>query len=65
MDIPSNLPMSPKEIASASEVFEDYLSPEMYDVAWKALRERALDTSRPFRAYDCAHAVVGQLSQSA
>lgn len=60
MSIPQNLPMSPKEIATAAEVFEQYEGLDM-QAAWEALRKRALDTDRPFRAYDCAHAVAGCL----
>jgi hypothetical protein len=52
-----NSPLSPHERETAAEVFEQYDGLDKSS-AWIALRNRALETSRPFRAYDCAHAVA-------
>ena len=56
-----NAPLSPEERESAREVFNQYDGLDRIE-AWKALRNRALDTSRMFKAYDCAHAVAAELS---
>jgi len=53
-------PMSYDERESAAEVFDQYEGLDRI-AAWEALRVRACDTSRPFRAYDCAHAVASAL----
>jgi hypothetical protein len=55
-------PMSSKELTSASEVFDQYENLDRVS-AWTHLKKRACDTSRPFRAYDCAHVVASALVQ--
>jgi hypothetical protein len=52
-----NAPMSWNERESADEVFTQYPGLDLLE-AWQALVLRARDTSRPFKAYDCAHAVA-------
>lgn len=54
-------PLSYSERMSASEVFDQYDGLDRV-AAWKALTYRAFQTSRPFKAYDCAHAVAANLT---
>lgn len=58
-----NTPMSPEEREIATEVFNQYGGIDRV-AAWVALRNRALETSRPFRSYDCAHAIASSLRRS-
>ena len=50
------LPMGAAHVRTAGETLEHYGLAEE-PAAWEELRRRALDTSRPFRAYDAAHAI--------
>jgi hypothetical protein len=58
-----NTPLSHEERESAAEVFDQYEGLDRV-AAWRALRNRAFETARPFRAYDCAHAVAAAQVQA-
>jgi hypothetical protein len=51
--------LSSRQREIAAEVFDQYEDLDRVK-AWEDLHQRALDTSRPFHAYDCAHAIAGE-----
>lgn len=55
-------PLSYRERESAAEVFDQYPGLD-HVAAWVGLKDRAYETSRPFRSYDCAHAVASVLAR--
>lgn len=57
------LPLSAGELATAREVFAAYgIAEEL--APWEELRRRALETSRPFRPYDSAHAIGAAIAKA-